>query len=188
VIRSILLIVVVLFPISEIALAFIRRSRGGSAQSEDRGSMRLLWLSILFGLVLAIAAQQIPSARLPVSPSIARLVALVLLVGGLAVRWAAILTLGRFFTVDVAIHSDHAVVQSGLYRYMRHPSYTGLLVAFLGFAVLFVNWLSMVALLLPITLGVVNRVAREERALLDALGPAYADYCARTKRFVPGVC
>jgi protein-S-isoprenylcysteine O-methyltransferase len=185
--RSILLVVVVLFPVSEVALAFIRRSRGRSAQSEDRGSMRLLWLSILFGMALAIAAQWIPSTRLSVSPSIARLVALVLLVGGLAVRWVAILTLGRFFTVDVAIQSDHAVVQSGLYRTMRHPSYTGLLIAFLGFGVLFVNWLSMVALLVPITLGVLYRVAREERALLDALGPAYADYCARTKRFVPGL-
>jgi protein-S-isoprenylcysteine O-methyltransferase len=185
--RSILLLLVALFPISEVGLAFIRRSRERAPQSLDRGSMRLLWLSILFGMALAIAAEWIPSARVPVSPSAARLVALFLLVGGLAIRWIAILTLGRFFTVDVAIQSDHTVVQSGLYRTMRHPSYTGLLIAFLGLSVLFLNWLSMLALLVPVTLGVLYRVTREERALLDALGPAYADYCARTRRFVPGL-
>lgn len=149
--------------------------------------MGLLWLSIVLGMTLANLAQLVSWARLPVSPSLAQFVALALLVGGLAVRWAAILTLGRFFTVDVAIQSDHAVVQTGLYRFMRHPSYTGLMIAFLGCGVLFVNWLSLVVLLVPVTLGLLRRVAREERALLDSLGPAYADYCARTKRFVPGL-
>ena len=67
----------------------------------------------------------------------------------------------------------------------RHPSYTGLMIAFLGLGVFFGNWLSIVGLLLPITLGVVNRVVKEERTLLDSLGPAYASYCARTKRFLP---
>jgi len=87
----------------------------------------------------------------------------------------------------VAVHSDHSVVESGLYRFMRHPSYTGLLIVFLGFAVYLGNWVSLIALLVPITLGVAYRVAKEERALLDALGPAYASYCARTKRFIPGI-
>jgi protein-S-isoprenylcysteine O-methyltransferase len=91
------------------------------------------------------------------------------------------------FTVDVAIHSDHEVVQTGLYRFVRHPSYTGLLIAFLGFGVYFANWLSMIALLVPIALGMSIRVRQEEKALLRSLGPAYALYCARTKRFLPGL-
>ena len=101
--------------------------------------------------------------------------------------WTAILTLGRLFTVDVAIHSDHAVVEQGLYRFMRHPSYTGLLVAFLGLGVSLANWLSIIALLVPIAAAVLKRVAIEEGALLHSLGPAYAAYCARTKRFIPGL-
>ncbi len=113
--------------------------------------------------------------------------ALVLLLGGLALRWAAILTLDRLFTVDVAIQSDHMVVQNGLYRFIRHPSYTGLLLAFLGVGVYFANWLSMLVLMLPITLVVINRVVKEERTLLAALGADYAAYCARTRRFIPGL-
>jgi protein-S-isoprenylcysteine O-methyltransferase len=179
-------VVVALFPISEIALAFVKRS-GGGAHSEDRGSLRLLWLSIAFGVGLAIVAQWIPSARVPGAPFIIRSVALGLLVGGLALRWAAILMLGRLFTVDGAIHSDRVVVQAGLYRLVRHPSYTGLLVAFLGLGLFFANWLSIFALLLPITLAVLNRVGKEEQALLTALGSEYGAYCARTKRFIPGL-
>lgn len=185
-VRLVLIVVVALFPISEVALAFAKRA-GGRVHGEDRGSMRLLWLGVAFGVGLAIAAQWMPSGRLPGPPSLIRLLALGLLVGGLALRWAAIITLGRLFTVDIAIHADHAVVQSGLYRLVRHPSYTGLLVAFLGLGVFFENWFSVIGLLLPITVAVLNRVEREEQALLRSLGSEYAAYCARTKRFIPGL-
>ncbi len=147
--------------------------------------MALFWFVICLGVVLAIVAVRISATRIPAPRSLLEPAALLLILGGLAFRWTAILTLGRFFTVDVAIHSDQPVVDSGLYRYIRHPSYTGLMIAFLGLGVFFGNWLSIVGLLLPITLGVVNRVVKEERTLLDSLGPAYASYCARTKRFLP---
>ena len=186
-IRVALWVMVIIFPISEVALAFVKRSGGRGAQSEDRGSLRLVWLSIALGVGLAIAAQWIPSARLSGSLRVIRFLALGLLLGGLALRWAAILTLGRLFTVDVAIHSDHVVVQTGVYRLIRHPSYSGLLLAFLGLGLFFANWLSIVGLLVPITLGVFNRVVKEEQALLGSLGPEYAAYCARTKRFIPGL-
>jgi protein-S-isoprenylcysteine O-methyltransferase len=178
---------VVLFPVSEIGLALLRRAKSRIARRADEGSMGLLWLVIAGSLAMAIAAEWVPFARLSLAPSFLRAVALVLLVGGLGVRWLAIVTLGRFFTVDVAIHESHALVERGLYRHVRHPSYTGLLVAFLGVGICFANWLSLLALMLPITFAVLSRIRTEERALLQALGPSYAAYCARTKRLVPGV-
>ena len=177
--------VVVLFPVSEIALARIKRANPQTARLEDRGSMRLLWLAIAFGVSSAIAAQWVPSARLPGSTLLLRLLALALMLAGLSMRWAAILTLGRLFTVNVAIQADHPVVETGPYRFVRHPSYSGLLLTFVGLGVFFANWLSIVALLVPITLAVLNRVVTEERVLLSSLGPAYAEYCGRTKRFIP---
>lgn len=66
-IEKILLVVVVLFPISEIVLAVMQRSRDGWAQTQDRGSMRLLWLSIVVGSTLAFVAQWVPGARFNVS-------------------------------------------------------------------------------------------------------------------------
>ena len=183
----ILIIVVAAFPVSEIALALAKRSRRDDGHSEDRGSLRLLWISIAVGVGLAMAAQVVRAGRLPGSRVLLGIVALTLLITGLAVRWAAILTLGRLFTVDVAIQSDHHLVRSGLYRRVRHPSYTGLLMAFIGLGVFFGNWLSLLALMIPIGLGVANRIAKEERALLAALGPAYADYCRHTRRLIPGL-
>ncbi|MFI5179792.1 MAG: methyltransferase family protein [Thermoanaerobaculia bacterium] len=182
---AILWSVVVLFPISEIALARIKRANSQTARLEDRGSMRLLWLAIITGVTFAIAAQWVPAARLPGSARLLRLLAAAVMLAGLTLRWVAILTLGRLFTVNVAILADHSVVETGPYRFVRHPSYSGLLLAFVGLGLFFANWLSILGLLVPITLAVLNRVVTEERALLSSLGPPYAAYCARTKRFIP---
>ncbi len=180
-------IVVVLFPVSEITLAIVKRADAKSAHTEDRGSLRVLWLAIAFGVTLAVVSQWVVFARLPFHGGLFRLAALILLLGGLVIRWVSIVTLGRLFTVDVAIQQGHALVERGLYRFVRHPSYSGLLLAFLGLGLVFRNWLSLVVLMVPITLAVINRIAKEERALLQALGPPYAAYCARTKRLIPGV-
>jgi len=186
-IRLVVVIVLALFPISEIALSFVKRSGDRTVQRDDRGSMRLLWLSISLGVGLAIVAQWVPSARIPGPRDMTLALSLILLLGGLALRWWAILTLGRLFTVDVAIQTDHAVVQDGPYRFVRHPSYTGLFLAFLGLGVYFANWVSIFVLMLPIVLAVTNRVVMEEQVLLAALGADYAAYCERTRRFVPGL-
>ena len=180
-------LIIVLFPVSEVVLANFKRSKKKGAQSVDDGSLRVLRISILIGISLAIAAKSVTSTRFSVDLNTINIVALSLLVGGLSLRWVAILTLGQFFTVDVAIHKNHVVVQKGLYRYVRHPSYTGLLLAFLGLGMFFANSLSILGLMLPIMLGIFNRVVKEERALLIILGPEYSDYCKRTKRFIPGL-
>jgi protein-S-isoprenylcysteine O-methyltransferase Ste14 len=184
---TILWVVVGFFPISEIALAIFKRSDSRSVQNEDRGSLRLLWLAIALGISCAIASQWVPSTGIQLPIGIIRAFAFAFLLSGLTIRWASILTLGRLFTVDVAIRQDHALVQHGLYRLVRHPSYSGLLLAFFGLGLVYANWLSLLGLMVPITLAVFNRIAKEERALLLALGPPYAAYCARTKRLFPGL-
>jgi protein-S-isoprenylcysteine O-methyltransferase Ste14 len=178
---------VAIFPISEIALAVFGRASARTARVEDRGSLRLLWLVIAVSLGIAIALQWVPGFRLPLSSTHRRLLSLVLLSAGLVLRWAAILTLGHLFTVDVAIQSNHSLVQTGLYGLIRHPSYTGLLVSFLGLGVFFGSWPGLLALVVPITFAVFNRIVKEEQALLEAFGAPYAAYCARTKRLVPGL-
>jgi protein-S-isoprenylcysteine O-methyltransferase Ste14 len=188
ILSKILLAVVVLFPVSEIVLARVKRAKSESSQLEDRGSLRLFWLAIATGVTLGIIASRwFPSANIQSSSLLLGTFSLVLLVVGLTIRWVAIFTLGRFFTVDVAIQTDHSVVESGPYRLVRHPSYSGLLLSFIGLAIFFGNWLSIVGLLVPVTLAVLNRVAKEEHALLVSLGSPYAAYCARTKRFIPYV-
>ena len=110
-----------------------------------------------------------------------------LIVAGVVLRWAAIATLRRYFTVDVAIRSDHRVVSPGLYGIVRHPMYLGSFLSFVGLGIAFMNWLSVVVIATVTALAFAYRISVEERALVTALGDDYRAYAARTKRLIPGV-
>jgi protein-S-isoprenylcysteine O-methyltransferase len=111
----------------------------------------------------------------------------VLFAAGLVFRWWAIITLGRFFTMDVTIEKDHELVERGPFRLVRHPSYTGVLLAFVGYALTLRNWGAMLVILVPIFVAFVRRMKVEEEALSRALGDRYAGYMKRTKRLIPGI-
>ncbi len=104
---------------------------------------------------------------------------------GLVVRWYAIIYLGRFFTTNVAIARDHRLIDSGPYRFIRHPSYTGDLLITLGFALIFTNWASLLIIFAPCCAAMLWRIHVEETVLLSALGDNYQNYMQRTKRLVP---
>ena len=114
-------------------------------------------------------------------------VGLAILVAGASFRIWAIVTLGRFFTPIVTIQEGHRLVERGPYRIVRHPSYTGGLIGFLGLGIALGSWLSVLAAVLLPLVGVLVRIHVEEAALIDGLGDEYREYAARTKRLVPGV-
>jgi protein-S-isoprenylcysteine O-methyltransferase len=87
--------------------------------------------------------------------------------------------------VNVAIHSGHEIIDTGPYKRIRHPSYTGALLAFLGLALTLTNWVSLAVVLIPILLAFSRRISIEENALASALGSPYINYMRRTKRLAP---
>jgi hypothetical protein len=115
-----------------------------------------------------------------------------LFVGGMVLRWYSIIHLGRFFTVNVAIAADHQLVETGPYRFVRHPSYTGALLAFIGFAIVLRNWASVLVISLPIAFAFLYRINVEERALVQALGERYSlgllGAYARSRHSAGGSC
>lgn len=179
--------VAALFFISELTLGILKRASRRTTTTRDRGSMAILWVVILGSIVTAMLSASWRSGRLPLYGPAREAVAIAVMTGGLLLRWISIITLGRFFTVNVAAHADHKLVDFGPYRWVRHPSYTGLLITFLGLGIFFGSWLAIVILLLPITLALLYRIRVEETALGEALGAEYAAYQARTKRLIPGV-
>ena len=108
-----------------------------------------------------------------------------LMLAGICVRWVAIYTLGRYFTRKVTILHDHRVVQSGLYKYLRHPSYSGFLLGNLGLGLALSNWLSLIIIFVPTLAAALYRMHVEENALEQAFGSEYIDYCRATKRLIP---
>jgi protein-S-isoprenylcysteine O-methyltransferase Ste14 len=176
-----------IYVLSEAALAYKKRAKAGESRGADQGSLGLLWLVIVPSVTLAFnLVYLLPSAAMDAAPALRRL-GIALFAAGLAIRWYAIVHLGRFFTVNVAIAANHRLVDTGPYRIVRHPSYTGALMAFLGLALCLANWASLASLLVPIFLVFRWRVHVEETALIDALGEPYRDYMKRTKRLIPGV-
>ena len=167
---------------SELVLAFTRRSSAKTV-SRDANSLRVLWIVIIVCIWLSVQAQgRWPNAvLLPWFVPIG----IVLFAGGMILRWYSIIHLGRFFTVNVAIAADHQLVDTGPYRFVRHPSYTGALLAFIGFAMVVRNWASVLIISLPIGFAFLYRINVEERALIQALGERYRAYMRRTKRLIP---
>jgi protein-S-isoprenylcysteine O-methyltransferase len=111
----------------------------------------------------------------------------IVLAAGLAIRWTAIITLGKSFSANVAVHESQKVHRTGLYRVVRHPSYLGLLLVFLAIGLHSRNSIGFAVALIPTTAALLYRIHVEEAALNQALGDEYAAYCRVTKRLVPGV-
>ncbi|HYU62019.1 MAG TPA: isoprenylcysteine carboxylmethyltransferase family protein [Solirubrobacterales bacterium] len=106
---------------------------------------------------------------------------------GIVFRVWAVRTLGRFFRYTIVVDEDHRVVEDGPYRLIRHPSYTGLLLAALGVGLALGNWLAIAACLIPPLIGFSIRLLHEERVLAAQLGDPYRAYMQRTRRLVPGL-
>jgi len=181
------LIVAVLWPVAEIVLQVMTRAKRATSSVRDRGSHAALWIVIALALVAGSFLSARVPARIPVPTVWLLSVSLALLVAGLVIRATAILTLGRFFTSNVAIQTGHMIVREGLYKHIRHPSYTGMLLAFLALALSTGNWISLVVIFVPITAATLYRIRVEELALMEAFGQEYAEYRRSTRCLVPYV-
>lgn len=176
---------------------FLMRGRlsGDRERTADRGSLRLLLVVIMASIVLAWAAARVfPQASLASlfdldSSAAGHLyeAGLTAFAAGLGLRWLAIAWLGRLFTFDVAIAADHRVIDTGPYRLIRHPAYTGSLLSYVGLGLCAGNALSLLVLVAPIAVAFLRRIVIEEAALVSALGPSYVGYVGRTKRLIPFV-
>lgn len=83
--------------------------------------------------------------------------------------------LGANWSGSVTLKQDHSLVQSGPYRYIRHPIYTGLIAAFAGTTLAIGEWRGLLALLL-VCVSLVFKLRREERLMLEHFGTSYTDY------------
>jgi len=170
---------------TEAWLQFTTYTRTSSGRQRDRGSLRLLVLSIALSVWFALQYGSAHPGTLPVPVCPRRGLAVVFVAVGLVVRWAAVRTLGQAFSTNVAIRSGQQLCQRGLYRRLRHPSYTGMMLCIISTGLITANLLSLLVVLVVPATALVYRIRVEEAALHEAFGTAYAAYCARTRRLIP---
>lgn len=165
------------------------RGRGDRrAEVRDRGTsfalLAIMFVAVAFAFWFAVDE---PGLFFTWRPRLWFSLGLALMLAGAVLRQYAISVLGRHFTGMVTIQAGHELVERGLYRYVRHPSYTGAFVLFVGLGLALDNGASLAALALAAALAYGLRVRAEEAALAEAFGDHYREYCRRTKRFVPGL-
>jgi protein-S-isoprenylcysteine O-methyltransferase Ste14 len=175
-----------LFVVGEYAIRFRSRLNSGSAPAE-RWSRLVIVMAVVGGLLGAFALARWPPTTMPAGRWPLFVLGLVLMAVGIVIRLWAVVALGRFFTVDVRVQSNQQVVNRGPYRWVRHPSYTGMIVFFLGVGLALTDWASLVILIVLPTAGLVVRIRSEERALLAGLGDDYRRFASTRRRLLPGV-
>ena len=183
--RAVLVASFVAFVVAEVSVR-LRNTRASSSSRMDRGSILAVVAGIAAGGIAAgWFAAKAPACEIPCSWVVFG-IGVLLIWGGIALRQWAVFTLGRFFTVVVRVRGEQRAVDRGPYRWVRHPSYTGLLLTLTGVGLAVGNWLSLAALIVLPAMGLSIRIRVEEAALMTALG-GYREYAEGKARLIPGV-
>jgi protein-S-isoprenylcysteine O-methyltransferase Ste14 len=164
----------------------IRGSFTRAPSAQDKGTFRAIVVGSPLAMIAAGAASVMPWLTIPYPVPVATL-GTVMLIAGAILRRYCFNALGKSFTGTVIVVQNQRIVQDGVYRYVRHPSYTAALLMFTGIGLALGSWISVAILFLVHCYLYGARVAVEERALRETLGEPYRAYSARTKRFIPFV-
>jgi protein-S-isoprenylcysteine O-methyltransferase Ste14 len=161
-------------------------------------AQRQATLPRLFNIALLVAAALLLAVpRLPVPGLDVRLLpdtqwrlwtavgAALTFLGLLFTVWARIY-LGRNWSGVAAVKADHELITGGPYRWVRHPIYSGLALAFVGMAIAVGEWRGVLSIALAL-IAIVQRITVEERFMRRQFGVGYDEYARRVRAFVPGL-
>ena len=168
-------------------VSFFSEGNISPGEREDRDNR---WVLAAFGVLLLLLSYLPPYTDrtnfLTIDGETARWVGVVLFTAGCVLRLWPVFVLGNRFSGLVAIQKDHVLVTSGIYGIIRNPSYLGLLITMIGWALAF---RSLVGMLLTAVLvaPLIARIHAEEAMLRSQFGAEYDAYCAHTSRLIPGL-
>ena len=167
--------------------AFLSSGSMSAGVREDRSNRWVIAAFGVIGLMLAIVPPYADRRDfLTIDGETIRWFGVALSAAGGALRIWPVYVLGKRFSGLVAIQPGHTLVTDGVYRFIRHPSYLGLVLNSLGWALAFRSGVGLLltTLLIP---PLIARIGSEETLLSSQFGEAYEDYCKQTWRLVPGV-
>jgi protein-S-isoprenylcysteine O-methyltransferase Ste14 len=159
--------------------------QGKGRSSRDRGTRVLIAMTLGAAIVAALVARSV-AAELRM-PGPLRMAGVAVMWVGLALRVWAIAALGGDFRTSVEVEPGQAVVSSGPYRWIRHPSYAGLLLLVAGFGAALGNWLSLAFCVVVPLPAIVWRIHVEEAELDRVLGQPYRAYRSDRAQVIPRI-
>lgn len=169
-------------------IRFWRPRAKGEMVKEERND----W-SFWFIVVGMVAAFYLPPAEYLFFPAILpravwlQVAGLCLIFVGSALFIWARRTLGNFYSGHVSVIEGQQLVQSGPYRFIRHPAYAGYLLIVLGLALGYSSLAGFAAILFVLLPSVIYRIRVEDKLLAEHFGVQFEDYAERTKRLIPKV-
>ena len=165
----------------------IARSKPARAEKVDQGSLSFILGAVWIGMIAGFFVAHIQAFILFHGQKAWFFTGIACLIAGALLRQYCFRALGRYFTGDVRVASEQPVIQTGLYRWVRHPSYSAGMLLYLGTGLALTNWLSTLIIGGMGAVGYVYRVYVEEQALQSSMGGPYREYMRRTRRFIPFV-
>jgi protein-S-isoprenylcysteine O-methyltransferase Ste14 len=173
-----------LYGFFEVFMNLRQRNKSKVATTSDKSSLWWLYGLITVGYALSFSIGATKVGRIYYWNTFFA-IGMALVVIGFVIRIHSLLTLKQYFTYSVAKVENHKIIETGLYKFIRHPGYLGQLIIFIGISTSISNWLSILVMMIPVTLGYLYRIKVEERFMLEQLGEDYLNYQERTKRLIP---
>jgi protein-S-isoprenylcysteine O-methyltransferase len=184
-VRILWLLLCLLWIGAEITLVGKSRRNSQTISESEEQSQRVLWLTISASLVAALYFKSMAWVPIPVAYLPRQMAALLVFITGLYFRYAAVIRLGRFFTTNVSIQIEHELITDGPYRWVRHPSYTGVLLALAAAGIAMGDCVALMLLTVPNFFAFDFRIAIEEKLLHKKFGPVYLTYSSATRKLLP---
>jgi len=172
--------------LSEVLLTVIVRSGRSDKKGHDKGTLAIIWIVIFIAMFSGIFISNNWRSVLGNS-NLLLYAGLFIILIGMMIRFYAIWSLGRLFTVNVTIRESHTVKKDGIYRMVRHPSYSGSLLSFVGFGISLNNWISLLTITIPVAAAFIYRIKIEEHLLIAQFGEDYLDYKKKTYYLIPWI-
>lgn len=173
-----------LYGFFEVFMNLRQGSQSKVTVSRDKNGLWLLYSLITVGYALSFSVGATKIGRIYYWNTFFA-IGMTLVAIGFVIRIYSILTLKQYFTYSVAKVEHHKIIEIGLYKFIRHPGYLGQLIIFAGISMSISNWLSILTMMIPVTLGYLYRIKVEETFMLEELGESYLNYQTRTKRIIP---
>jgi len=178
-----------LWGISEF-LIILRKRVPQNKNIKDRNSIiqgAFLIITFLIGVGFG-NSDNIPQLLIfPLDITFWEIIGLILLFTGIIIRWMSIITLKKYFTANLTIQEDHKLITTGIYKYIRHPSYLGGIICFAGFGIALDNYISLFFIFFINLVVILFRIDFEEKILANEFGLAFEEYKKRTKKLLPSL-